>query len=56
MKSMSETMQENEKKKRSLEEQMDSLTEEINNLRANEQMNRVASEDKWLMTENNPKL
>ena len=46
MKSMAETTKEVESKKRSLEEQVDALNEEVSKLKATEQMHQVASEDK----------
>lgn len=44
MKTMSETMKEVEGKKRSLEEQVDSLNEEVNKMKAAEQINQKASD------------
>jgi len=44
MKSMNEAIKDNETKKRQLEEDIDSLNEEISQLKATEEMNKVASD------------
>ena len=44
MKSLAENIREVEAKKRSLEEQVDTLTEEVSNLKAAEKMHQVASD------------
>jgi kinesin family protein 5 len=46
MKSLSETLKELEGKKRSLEEQVDSVNEEVSKLKSSQQIQQVASVDK----------
>merc|ERR1711962_950588 len=51
MKTLNETIRESDTKKRSLEEELDALHEEVTQLKAAEQMNAVASEEQLKQTD-----
>merc|ERR1719228_2911681 len=51
MKTLNESLQENDAKKRSLEEAVDSLQEKVTQLKASEQMHAVASEEQLKQTD-----